>query len=113
MKRAILFVLMISFVVFTVSSGEAFSVAGSPVATQFPDDMRVFNTADLVSMFGAACNVDTAVIFFNNTDDSALGVVVDIQGDPDPLCTGWAFIAADFRTGQLWISNDGANWSPI
>lgn len=106
MKKSILILFILTMIaVFGSSLAEAESHAVSPVNTQFPDDLVTFNRFDL------GCFFDHATVVFNNTDSSAIGVVVDDNGNPDDTCLGFAYVAADFIGGTfLWVSNDGINW---
>ncbi len=106
MKKGILILLLLSlFVIFGSSTTQASSVAFSPVATANPDDLVTLSRFDL------GCLFDHATVVFNNTDDSAIGSIVDDNGNPDDSCLGFAYIAADFiGTESIWISNDGQHW---
>ncbi len=106
MKKSIFILFFLSLlVIFGSSVGEASSIATSPVNTPAPDDLVTFSRFDL------GCLFDHATIVFNNTDSSAIGSVVDDNGNPDDTCLGFAYIAADFiGTTSLWVSNDGSHW---
>lgn len=110
MKKGILILFILSAIaMFGYSLSEAFSGAVSPVTPLNPsvnrDNLETFNRFDL------GCSFDHATVVFNNTDGTAMGVILDDNGDPDSTCLNFAYVAADFVGGTfIWVSTDGINW---
>lgn len=88
----------------TYSSAQALSSAVSPVPSQHPDNSVVYKNTDI------GCAFDRAAVFYNNEGGTAMGAIIDENGNPDSSCLGFAFVAADFGSASIWASNDGTNW---
>ena len=104
MKKSVLFLVVLAMVsVFGIASSEGASSALAPFTS---DEMTVLSRSDLGG-------IDSGVIFLNKSNNTALAVVQDPDGNPDPALVGFAFLYLDFFTNNLWGSNDGKNWEII
>ena len=82
------------------------SVFTSPYPAEAPDQLYVYN-ADSLNGY------DHAVVFLNNFAGTAMGVVLDPDGNPDNFLLGYAFLAVDFKVppdGTWWYSKNGLSW---
>ena len=103
MKKSALFLLVLATItIFSVALCEAGSTAVAP----FVGDKLI--TLDIQDLGGSI-----GVISVNNTQNTAMAVVLDASGNPDSLLLGVAYLYADFFTHELWGSNDGVNWAVI
>ena len=93
MKKYILILLTaVTFTIFGLSAGEAYTDTDSPFPLQTPDNTMTFSVTDLGN------GIDHAVLFSNNATNTATAVILDSSGIPDNLLFGNAYLAADFNT---------------
>lgn len=78
----------------------------SPFPAGSPDRLEVLPAEQLNGF-------DHAVIFVNQTANTAMAAVLDPEGMPDNLFVGYAFLAADLGTGTIWGTSNGIGWNCI
>jgi hypothetical protein len=102
-KKGILILLLIAVVALMgVSRSEAtsFALQETFVTNNILEDIDTFS-------FDPEFLIDHAVISFDNEAGTALAVVLNYNGDPDPGYLGGdiAWLWADFNNGALWGFN--------
>jgi len=104
MKKSVFFLLVLATItVFGAALSEGATLMRVPLVG---DTVTVYNTQELGG--------DIGVLTYNNTQNTAAAVIVDVNGNPDPYLTGVANYFVDYTSRYIWGCNsacdDPQNW---